>query len=176
MIWFTADTHFFHEGIRTHCNRPFASVDEMNESIIANWNECVKDGDLVYHLGDVAWWKSAVKNEIPLVIGRLKGQIYLIKGNHDKQVAKQNKNLFVSIKDMHHISHNGQTIVMNHFAMRVWHKSHHNSWHLYGHSHGELPPQGKSFDVGVDCNYFRPVSIYEVCERMKDQPDNINYI
>ena len=169
MKWFTADTHFFHDNIRTHCKRPFDSVEEMNESMIKNWNECVSNGDLVHHLGDIAWWKSAWKDSIPIVIGRLKGQIYLIQGNHDKQVASQHKNMFVAVKPLHHIRHDGRAIVLCHYAMRSWLESHHGSWHLYGHSHGLLPGLGKSFDVGVDCNDFRPVSIDEVIERMEEK-------
>ena len=44
-LFFTSDTHFFHEGIIKFCNRPFESVEEMNETLIRNWNETVpKDG------------------------------------------------------------------------------------------------------------------------------------
>lgn len=40
------------------------------------------------------------------------------------------------------------------------------AWHLYGHSHGRLSPQGRSLDVGVDCHNFRPISLDELTERM----------
>jgi calcineurin-like phosphoesterase family protein len=54
--------------------------------------------------------------------------------------------------------------------LRVWNKSHHNSWHLYGHSHGSLPPHGKSVDVGVDCkeitSEYRPLSFKEIKKYM----------
>ena len=33
-----------------------------------------------------------------------------------------------------------QLVVLCHYAMRVWDRSHYGSWHLYGHSHGNLPP------------------------------------
>ena len=32
-----------------------------------------------------------------------------------------------------------QDIVLCHYAMRVWQKSHYGAWMLYGHSHGTLP-------------------------------------
>ena len=37
-IWFTSDTHFFHDKIVEYSQRPFASVEEMNEELIARWN------------------------------------------------------------------------------------------------------------------------------------------
>ena len=51
-IFFTADTHFFHRNIIKYCNRPFHSVGEMNETMIANWNAVVKPRSIIYHLGD----------------------------------------------------------------------------------------------------------------------------
>jgi calcineurin-like phosphoesterase family protein len=85
-LFFTSDTHFFHEGIIKFCNRPFESVEEMNETLIRNWNETVPKDGTVFHLGDFAFggwreWMSAYN--------RLNGKIYLILGNHDLKNAKQ---------------------------------------------------------------------------------------
>ncbi len=33
-VWFTSDTHFGHDAIRRYCNRPFASVEEMDDQLI----------------------------------------------------------------------------------------------------------------------------------------------
>lgn len=54
MDFFTSDTHFGHVNIILYCNRPFASVLEMNEQVIARWNDRVGPRDTVYHLGDFA--------------------------------------------------------------------------------------------------------------------------
>ena len=61
----------------------------------------------------------------------------------------------------------GQLIVLCHYSMRKWNKSHYGSWHLYGHSHGNLPPLGLSFDVGVDTNDYYPYSLDDVSNKMK---------
>jgi hypothetical protein len=47
---------------------------------------------------------------------------------------------------------NGQPIWLSHYAHRVWMRSHHGAWHLYGHGHHSLPddPHARSIDVGVD--------------------------
>ncbi|MBL8880695.1 MAG: hypothetical protein JNG88_16400 [Phycisphaerales bacterium] len=54
MIWFTADTHFGHANIIKHCRRPFASVEEMDETLLRNINARVGRSDTLYHLGDFA--------------------------------------------------------------------------------------------------------------------------
>jgi calcineurin-like phosphoesterase family protein len=60
--------------------------------------------------------------------------------------------------------------------MRAWNKSHFNAWQLYGHSHGTLNPLGKQYDVGVDNNGFKPVSLDSLDKIMAKMPNNINFI
>lgn len=85
--WFISDTHFFHANILKFTDsegkriRPFNSLEEMHEYIIARWNGVVKDTDKVYHLGDVTFQYHKGFNEL---MSRLKGQKRLILGNHDK--------------------------------------------------------------------------------------------
>ena len=57
-----------------------------------------------------------------------------------------------------------KSIVLCHYAMKIWNKSHHGVWHLYGHSHGTLPddPYSMSFDVGVDCHDFKPLGFDDI--------------
>lgn len=79
--FFTSDTHFGHARIIELCNRPWDTVEEMNEGIIERWNDTVSPTDIVYHLGDVALGKIA--DSLPLV-GRLNGLKILVVGNHDR--------------------------------------------------------------------------------------------
>jgi len=60
--------------------------------------------------------------------------------------------------------------------MLEWNKSHHNSFHLYGHVHGVVDNIGKTWDVGVDNNNFTPISLDEIREIMKNRPDNRNFL
>ena len=67
-----------------------------------------------------------------------------------------------------------QRIVLSHYAMLVWDRSHYGVWHLHGHSHGSMPddPTARRLDVGVDAwetdsvKLYRPVSYEEVKARM----------
>lgn len=144
----------------------------MNESMIEAWNALVKPDDDVYHLGDFAFMKPG-----PLLslIHRLHGNINLILGNHDKWINENSyelttKKVFNSIQSYKELKIAGKMLILFHYGQRVWNKSHHSSIHLYGHSHGSLPPHGKSVDVGVDCkeitSEYRPIHLDEVISYM----------
>lgn len=172
MIHFTSDTHWGHTNIIKYSNRPFDSVEDMNEALIANWNAVVKYDDTVYHLGDFAFLPY---DNLKRTARRLNGTKHFIYGNHDKEIHRHEADLirsgtFASIQNYYELKHDGQFIVLFHYGQRVWNKGHHGSIHLYGHSHGSLPPQGKSVDVGVDCkeitHEYRPVSFDEVMAYM----------
>lgn len=81
MICFTADTHFDHANIIRFCNRHFATVEEMNETLIANWNRKVHGNDTVYILGDMFFQTTDPEP----ILRQLKGKKHLITGNHDSQ-------------------------------------------------------------------------------------------
>lgn len=176
MIWFTSDTHFCHKGILVH--RPmFHDVEEMNETLITNWNSRVDGKDDVYHLGDFSF--AGTQRTLEVMV-RLNGIKYWVTGNHDKEQSKKPEisALFRWIKPYHllkvrdpfspHAWVGKQRIVLFHYALRVWDRSHYGTWHLYGHSHGNLfdDPNARSMDVGVDPNKFYPISYDEVKEKM----------
>jgi calcineurin-like phosphoesterase family protein len=167
--FFTADTHFNHANIIKYCNRPFKDVTEMNEVMIKNWNAVVKSNDSVYHIGDFAF------GDCKSILDRLNGKITMIVGSHDRDVWAC-KWRFQDIGKLIEIRIDSQLIVLCHYAMRVWSASHYNTWHLFGHSHGQLEPFGKSFDVGVDTNDFKPYSFEEVCKKMATLSDNFNLV
>jgi calcineurin-like phosphoesterase family protein len=153
MDWITSDHHFGHVNIIKHCSRPFASVEEMDERLIANWNERIGPRDTVYHLGDIIF-RSAKAPEAYL--NRLNGSIHLLRGNHDSETIKSCAYRFASIREMLVYRMDRQKVILCHYALRLWEGSHLGTWHLYGHAHGTLPPAGLSFDIGVDTHDFLP--------------------
>ena len=177
--YFSSDTHYNHSNIIKYSNRPFSSVEEMNEHMIQEHNKLVKPTDEFFHMGDFAFANDDKTIEI---IKRLNGKKTLILGNHDVAIIKHPEKftgpkLFEEICTYKEINR-GVKICLFHYGQRAWNGSYKNprSYMLYGHSHGTLPPLGTSVDVGVDAKFindeYRPVSLDEVHDFMKKQPFN----
>jgi calcineurin-like phosphoesterase family protein len=173
-IFFTADTHLGHANIIKHCRRPFADVEAMDTAIIERINARVGPDDWLYHLGDFSF-----RGGDPAVYrARIRCRnMVLVLGNHDPCFADGSaRPEFASLfKEVHNLlkvtvqlEGRPQIVVLCHYAMRVWDRCHHGTWHLYGHSHGSLPddPHALSWDVGVDANDFSPLSVPQVAEIM----------
>ena len=177
-IWITSDLHFGHKNIAgpTVSNwesgyRNFDSVEEMNDTIISNLNECVTEGDTLYVLGDFAMGPTQL---IPEHRKRINcADIRLIYGNHDKAIRGNSsyRDLFTFCKDYHETRHDGVKVCMSHYCQTVWNENGRGSVQLYGHSHGSLPePPGRQFDVGVDCHDFKPLTLDECVSYATSKP------
>jgi len=167
VYFFTGDEHFFHTKILAYSNRPFPSIEEMDEALISNHNEVVKPGDAVIHAGDFTMLGNR-KEVQKKYVDRLNGTHIFIRGSHDRWLPRHFPTIWErKIDDMF--------IVVCHYAMRSWARSHYNSWQLHGHHHGHLGPIGKQWDVGVDNNNYYPVSLDQIIEIMKDRPNNLDY-
>lgn len=165
MYFFTADEHYGHVNIIKYCMRPFSDITIMDNTLIANHNAIVKSNDITIHVGD---FTLASKEFAQSIIKRLSGQHIFLKGSHDRWIDKPNYIWERTIDD--------QFVIACHYAFKVWAKSHYNSWNIYGHSHGRLPPTGKQWDVGVDNNKFFPVSWEQLKMIMATRPDNFNLV
>jgi calcineurin-like phosphoesterase family protein len=168
--FFTADLHLGHANIIKYCNRPFRSVEEMDSTIINNWNSVVTPDDYVYILGDLSF------NDHLNYLHRLNGKKALIIGNHDKLSigARQTYTFITPLTD---IRHEGQRITLCHYPMLAWNGSFHGSWHLYGHVHGNSIEQEYKYscDVGTDIwNYF-PVSFETIKKKMATKVQEFDF-
>lgn len=154
--FYISDTHFFHHRILKMCARPFASIEEHDEHIISRWNSVVRDDDLVYHLGDVGFHLGLNSERMRSLFYRLKGRKYLVIGNHDLDKKGNLHPMLAALDWAARPEHalrtqdGGTDVWMSHYAARTWPRSGYGAVHFYGHSHGKLPGQGRSRDVGVD--------------------------
>lgn len=79
----TSDSHLFHHNILKYCNRPFASVYDMHQHIIAEWNSVVQPDEIVIHLGDYIC--GGTFEQVKEITDQLNGYKILIMGNHDRK-------------------------------------------------------------------------------------------
>lgn len=180
-ILFTSDTHFAHKKIIEYSRRPFSSVEEMDKALLDNINKIAGADDVLYHLGDFCFGEKIkhYRSEIKCK------NVHLIFGNHDEKHRKAAVHLFKSTQDLLKINVNTSsaptTLILGHYAQRVWLKKPYGALHLYGHSHGELPdePNDLSMDVGVDFaarmfgggqDSYRPFTLDEIIEYMNKKP------
>ena len=177
-VWFIADTHFSHANILKYCNRPFADVREMDETIIENWNSLVDDLDIVWVLGDFCMSRNVAV--IRSYLMRLKGRICITLGDHDAYKGVMKSAGFDTVRDLvnftSHRSLGKNSITLCHWPFAIWRKSHYNSWCLHGHCHGKYYASGKIHDVGVDNNDFKPLSLEQIKVIMDEKEDNSNVV
>lgn len=170
MIWFTSDTHFGHERILDFTNRPFGSIREMNDALIANINEKVKPEDELYILGDYSF-KMTAADAADLRRNIKCKKVHLIPGNHDKDWNQPAvAGIFIVEPHVRTLRQDKKKLALCHFPMADWPAMSHGSIHLHGHIHSEGHAYNEinrmqglyRFDVGVDANGYSPVSLEEI--------------
>lgn len=170
-FWLTSDLHFWHKNICKYCNRPFETVEQMNEGIIDRYNSVVSEDDTVFILGDLGF--CGIEKLRPL-ISQLKGHIIVIQGNHDSD--KVIKTLLEEglIEECHKLLHvivegdeeyPNQELTLCHFPMIDWYNKEKGCWMIHGHQH-QLPETPscsiKHWDVGLDKNNLVPINFEQL--------------
>lgn len=164
-IFVISDTHFGHANILTFKNyngtlvRSFSSVEEMDQTMIDNWNRVVQPQDKVYHLGDVAINKKYVE-----LVGRCNGHKRLIMGNHDIfDMAKYYTPHFEKILSMRIFSHK---CIMTHVPIHPECIARFKV-NIHGHTHGNDVTGDFYFNASVEKINYTPVSLDSILDSMK---------
>jgi calcineurin-like phosphoesterase family protein len=173
-IWVVSDTHFNHANILKFTDsrtgkrvRTFADVTEMNEMMIQRWNEVVRPGDKVYHLGDVFFGdKEAFKKLWP----RLMGSKRLIVGNHDDIPFLASGGFFQKVQESRVFK--PERMIFSHRPL------HPNEAHVgppsagttlvnvHGHIHQNPSPKGAYINVSVEAIDYRPIAFEELTKQV----------
>lgn len=133
--FYIADWHYDHENILHYDNRPFKALEEMNEALVANWNQAVSPEDTVYVLGDMFWRKSLKTADVVDILQSLHGSKYLIRGNHDNYKSDVFLAQFEAVTDYMEVLDKSRHVVLCHYPI-VCFRGHFQGWyHLYGHVH-----------------------------------------
>ena len=168
-VFFIADTHFGDENIIRYENRPFQSVEEMNDTLIKNWNSTVTQSDKVYVLGDFEQVKESI--ELRRILKSLKGQKYLIKGNHDILSNEYYRNVgFQEVYDVPIIFE--KFWILSHEP--VYLNSNMPYANIFGHVHNNPIIKNYSkqhYCVSVERINYTPILFSEIVKMMKGEKE-----
>lgn len=159
--WFTADEHYGDFIALEAFNRPFRSVDEMDSKIIQNSNALISNSDIIIHVGDFTLlWLESAQNYLK----QLKGQHIFIQGNHENWLIGSNIKSSTKLK----INIDGIDCFIAHIPLMDWPGKEKGVIHIHGHIHGKFGFNSalNRFDVGVDCNNFKPVNFKEISKNI----------
>ena len=149
-----SDPHFDHKNIIKYCHRPFKSVEQMNETILKNYNKMVRDDSLVYFLGDMAFGRGS--RSASFWFKQLRGHIVYLRGSHDKRGFRETG---IHVGDLHF------KLIHNPRYLHNW-----NGWIIHGHTHDKSPFidfQNMRINVSVDVTKFKPVRLSDIVKKIK---------
>lgn len=191
-LFYTSDPHYGHRNVIRFCDRPYDDVKKMGTSLIENWNSVVGDDDYVFVLGDLFWFNDS--HLIKRVLSQLKGNIFIIPGNHDKMesyyrvddtrivICSDIVNLFVEETEADGTVKHHQ-FVLSHYPLSTWTHRDRGAYNLFGHIHSKTGRDGfdqdlilhwNQCDVGVDFWYYTPVS-WETLKHKFDTQKQFKY-
>lgn len=140
----------------------FDTVEQMNDCMIENWNSVVKQGDIVYHLGDVFMGdKEGFKTLWP----KLHGSKRLIVGNHDDIKFLSSGSFFKKVAMWRMFSEFG--LLMSHVPLHessMWRgkDTEKQMINVHGHIHQNPSPEGPYKCVCVEQTNYTPVNIEQL--------------
>lgn len=167
-IWFSSDWHLFHNKEFIYKSRGFDTIEEMNNRIISNFNECVGEDDLVYLLGDLFLGDNSKIDE---TFNKLHGNINIVLGNHctiTRQIYYRVHCRNVLFAD--ELRYHKWLFYLSHYPTlmggnETWYKR--KLVNLSGHTHSrdkfEMMDKG-IYNVAVDAHDCYPVDIDTIIE------------
>lgn len=167
MNYYTSDLHFGHQKIISLCNRPFDTVEEMNQTIINNINSRCKDSDMLYILGDIGFCGNYVVD----LVRQINCKKILIVGNHDhKQIIHRSfRSCFEDIKEYAYVRDGEYKIYCAHYPHAEWDGWYKNWYHFFGHVHNAdtigariMRIHERAVNVGIDVNSYIPKTAKEL--------------
>ena len=167
-IFLISDTHFGHEKTCTTFHgpdgkylRPFANAEEMDEAMVARWNDVVRSpSDKVYHLGDVT-----IKKKFLPILDRLNGKKRLIRGNHDIFDTKEYAKYFGEIYGVRVLD----DMILSHIPLALECITERFHANVHGHTHANVMKNYRYVSVCVEQTNYAPQPIEVVRRRIKDR-------
>ena len=157
--WIWSDLHLHHRNIIRYCQRPFASVQEMDAALLRAWRETVGTEDTIICGGDVALAGTLGKRRLNR-LQQLPGHKVLVRGNHDFDRAGQPADIGNDTASMTLLVPGNPPLLVTHIAL---HEVPDGCVNVYGHVHDNEPLRaGPYINVCVEQTGYRPIDIDDV--------------
>jgi calcineurin-like phosphoesterase family protein len=167
-VFVISDTHFNHANIIKYCNRPFNSVEEMNETLIKKWNDTVQPEDTVFFLGDFCLGK---REDIIHFCQALNGHKILIMGNHDKATKTVFTEAgFETVYKKPTIFKFDEYDTPIRFSHAPYYDEVEDNYpNVYGHVHDQPVNDATHYCVCVELHDYKPIPLEKIIEYFKSQ-------
>ena len=157
-MFVSGDLHLNHGNIIEYCNRPFETVHEMNQQLVANWNDAVGPDDTVVFLGDLAFYYGDITTHDWL--HALNGDIIFIRGNHDDAGG-------VDYEDEYQLESETRRYFCTHRPTEIpeaW-----EGWAIHGHVHNNdvenhpfLDGETQQINAAPELMEYTPIALGEI--------------
>lgn len=164
-----SDTHWGHKNIISYCHRPFKTAEEMDLELIKRWNSVVSVDDRVYHVGDFAFHKR--DDDLQVILMKLNGYKYLIRGNHDKLTDSKYKKLgFFDVCKSLYLERDGKRVVFEHIPSQDTARSGY-SVYIHGHTHDIDPDFSHKcmFNACVERINYTPALLSDIIRQVSER-------
>ena len=176
-IWVTSDTHFSHKNIIQYCNRPFENIDQMNETLIKNWNDAIAPHDIVIFCGDFCFARTAEAGSVTeRFANQLNGLKLIVKGNHDFKKFRYTQHGFRA--EFYQLFDFGRFLFCHRpDNLYEWHNDY--DFVFFGHVHDKMPAVTyiNTINVCLDYNNLQPLDItnYFTAGEIEKLKEIVNY-
>lgn len=164
-VYLWADPHFGHKNIIKYENRPFSSVEEMDEALINNWNSVVSKDSIGIMLGDLSFHSISKTSDI---VQRLNGTLWLITGNHDSASLELYKSM-----GFYHV-YDKPVIYMDYFILShkpLYINENMPYINIFGHVHSQkqyVDFSTQSYCVSVERIGYKPILFNQIVREIRN--------
>ena len=155
-VWLISDLHLGHKNIIKYSERPYASVNEMNETLVRNIQSVAGADDIIVFGGDIAFMETEKANSL---IARCLGYKILIIGNHDFNKGKLRDLDFDEIHLCKSVTYKGKEYALTHYPLDEMPDGLIN---IHGHTHNRNTGHPRHINISCEVINYTPITFQDL--------------
>lgn len=170
-VWLWSDLHFFHKNILHMSNRPFNSIGEMNDKLVANFNTLVGPNDVSIWGGDISFHGPQVTNQL---LDQCNGYKILVVGNHDVKKQRIQDWSFDEIHGLYMLDFPDLSLILTHYPMMNMPENE-PYINIHGHLHiGREVDSVRHINMNCEFHDYYPVNLLDFYHTAKCRVNCLN--